>query len=297
MRIKRIFKSEICLNKWLNKEILYVGDLIDNSGSILSIEEINTKFNLSINFLEYFQVRLSVNKFISKNKKSDIFNYIKPVLPSHVKILFFTKKGSKKTYNIVNNNTEILHLKFKNKWSDDLNENITNQEWNLIFRRCFKTVSDNHLIWFQYRIIHRILGTRKLLYQMNIVPNPLCSICQTEPESLCHLFLQCPSTQSLWQNIEIWIKNKLNISVILTHKYKMLGYTIHDCQFLPLNTMILVAKYYIFKCSQNKTIPDIFQYQRKLKRVYEDQFLVSQLNFKDENFVDNWSVFAELFRD
>ena len=123
------------------------------------------------------------------------------------------------------------------------------------------------------------------------------SICQTEPETLCHLFLECPSTQSLWQNIENWIKNKLNINVNLSHKIKMLGYTIQDCQFLPINTMILVAKYYIFKCSQSKTIPDIFQYQQKLKIVYEEQSLVSQLNFKEERFVDNWTVFAELFRN
>ena len=243
---KRIFKSELCLNKWLNKGIHYIGDLLNNNGSIISIEEIKIKFNLCVNFLEYYQDRLSVNKFISKFKKSDIFNYIMPVLPSHVKILFFSKKGSKKIYSILNNYTENLQLKFKNKWSDNLNENIPSQEWNLIFRACFKTVSDNHLIWFQYRIIHRILGTQKLLFQMKIMPNPLCSFCQTEPETLCHLFLECPSTQSLWQNIENWIKNKLNINVNLSHKIKMLGYTIQDCQFLSINTIDTSCKILYF---------------------------------------------------
>ena len=60
---------------------------------------------------------------------------------------------------------------------------------------------------------------------------------------------------------------------------------------------MLVAKYYIFKCSQTQTLPDIFQFQERLKIVYEEQHLVSQLNCKEEIFVDKWSVFAKMFQD
>ena len=74
---KRIFKSGTCLNRWLNKGITYVGDLIKDDGSILSLEEIELKFNLKVNFLEYFQIRMSTRNCFSQKNVSDplLLNY------------------------------------------------------------------------------------------------------------------------------------------------------------------------------------------------------------------------------
>ena len=60
-------------------------------------------------------------------------------------------------------------MSFKHKWDEDLNNHTEQFEWENIFRKCFYTIHDNYLIWFQYKIIHRILGTCKSLYNMGII--------------------------------------------------------------------------------------------------------------------------------
>lgn len=47
-----------------------------------------------------------------------------------------------------------------------------------IFRVCFNTINVNEYKWFQYRIIHRILGVRSKLYQINISEDDTCQLCK-----------------------------------------------------------------------------------------------------------------------
>ena len=57
-------------------------------------------------------------------------------------------------------------------WENDLNFEIQSQK--TIFQACFRSLNDNYFKWFQYRIIHTILGTNKLLSQVNITNSVEC---------------------------------------------------------------------------------------------------------------------------
>ena len=80
------------------------------------------------------------------------------MLPPYLKIILSQVKGSKYFYEILNN--QYKNLSLQNKWNNVLNTIIKDDEWNKIFRNCFKTIRRNDLIWFQFCIIQRILGTR-----------------------------------------------------------------------------------------------------------------------------------------
>ena len=54
-----------------------------------------------------------------------------------------------------------------------------------IFRACHKTLLDNRLIWFQYKILFNILDTKDHLYKLKISDSNLCSFCNQQPESMC----------------------------------------------------------------------------------------------------------------
>ena len=56
----------------------------------------------------------------------------------------------------------------------------------------FKCTSDRYSQWFQTRLIHRILPTNSLLFQMNLTENKLYSFWNTCEEILQHLFFECP---------------------------------------------------------------------------------------------------------
>ena len=43
----------VILKHWVDKNILFVGDLLSESNEWLSLEQLNNKFNVSLNWLEY----------------------------------------------------------------------------------------------------------------------------------------------------------------------------------------------------------------------------------------------------
>ena len=49
---------------WFKKGIFTVGDIKDSSGKVLGLAEINAKFNLNVNFLHYFKLRMEIQNFI-----------------------------------------------------------------------------------------------------------------------------------------------------------------------------------------------------------------------------------------
>ena len=61
---------------------------------------------------------------------------------------------------------------------------------------CFKTLQTNDLVWFQYRIIHRILEV--YLKKLNICATSSCNICNISEETLLHLFTSCSVVIHFW---------------------------------------------------------------------------------------------------
>ena len=147
----------------------------------------------------------------------------------------------------------ISHMKHKPlceaKWTVDL-ELDASFEWKKIHVNLKHLTKDTKLLWFQYRILHRILCTNKLLFTLKIRTSPLCSICNTTAESIPQLLYFCPTVNNIWHCIEDWILQCTNNAVNFD------ALTVLLC--LPgknntgLNLIILLAKYHIYQCSRKK---------------------------------------------
>ena len=74
---------------------------------------------------------------------------------------------------------------------------MDNINWKRIFYIYFNAVLDNKLIWFQYKLIYRILGTNKLLHQSGKSKDNAYRICKSATESITHLFLSCEVVRQL----------------------------------------------------------------------------------------------------
>ena len=68
-----------------------------------------------------------------------------------------------------------------------------------------------------------------------------------------------------------------------------------DNLFLPINTLILSTKYYIFTCAVKQKAPSFNVLQLKLTRCYQEQQLLNYEKGKAENFKRNWSGFTRMF--
>ena len=263
---------------------------------VMKKDEIETRFNFNTNnFLDYLQVQLAWKKFLKENKlllnKTEFFQ--KPYIPHHFSILHQLQNGSRGIYNMINTNR--IEGKYKLKWNVDLNLNIDDLTWKNVFKQIFQSGYDNTLIWFQYRLIHRILGTNVLLSKTMISTSATCRLCNSELESLMHLFVECNSVTGLWRSVETWINIRLNKSIRFSKNTIILGYLNKDNYYIPLNMIIAVTKKYIFKCVVQNYTPNINQLKNKLKREYDDQTNVNQNKNKEIHFFNAWGPFNNLF--
>ena len=111
-----------------------------------------------------------------------------PTAPLNLLLLVKNRKGSKDFYKIINYLDEPVP---RNKWNTALNRNVPKTSWTAIYKACFNTVKDNYLIYLQFKIINRILGTKSLLYKISLTDSPLCTFCKEQEETILHLFYDC----------------------------------------------------------------------------------------------------------
>ena len=111
-------------------------------------------------------------------------------------------KGSKKFRRVLTKDQVDLNENLYKKWTQKLNIPTEELQWSKIFKICSNTIADNNLVWFQYRIIHRILGTLSFRKKMNKSDSNSCRLCQKAEETLEHLFVSCPHSEKLWRELK-----------------------------------------------------------------------------------------------
>jgi hypothetical protein len=107
----------------------------------------------------------------------------------------------------------------------------------------FITTKSSKLQWFQYRIIHRILGTNSLLYEINQKPNDKCSFCLEEVEKIERIFWSCNKISKLWEDLNNWIFEKTEIELPLNLTIILFGITDKSKKNYMRNLIILLTKF------------------------------------------------------
>ena len=178
-----------------------------------------------------------------------------PLLPANMHLLIKSKKGGKDFYIILNQNLDkpTSQHKINNVY------NIEEETWKAIYYFPFKLSLGTKMQWFQTRINHRILPTKKYLYNMKDVPSPRCSFCQEE-ETINHMLWLCQESQSLLSEFKIWLNNN-NINLTFLEKrfifYKGSIYSLADLY------IFIIVKYYIFAAKRLDQPLSIVALQKK----------------------------------
>jgi len=76
-------------------------------------------------------------------------------------------------------------------------------------------------------------------------------------DSLSHMFWECHIIQAFWRNVTVFLQNKLSINIELS--YKKISYCNDSYpnvnrkkKEVSLNFILLLAKYFIFRCKTEK---------------------------------------------
>ena len=177
---------------------------------------------------------------------NDLTKVYGPLQPSTIKVFYKSKKGSKDMYNIlkIKYNKKNINRKCEAKWSQLRN---CEYNWKHTHSFTFKVTKNSKLQWFQYRIIHRILGTNNFLSKINLSTPDKCSFCSNETDTVDHLFWSCQKTARLWEQLNQWIFENTEIELPLNLNNVLFGIVNLTDKNLVRNLVILLSKFYIYR--------------------------------------------------
>ena len=123
---------------------------------------------------------------------------------------------------------------------------VQDDEWKCIYLLAKEITVDNKLIEMQLKIIHRIIGTNKLLYKIGKIASPVCSRCEMQIETIEHIFFECNVVRNFWLKLtDLW-NECMDNNISFTCKDILLGYDVNNWKkYIAENILIMYAKKYI----------------------------------------------------
>ena len=82
------------------------------------------------------------------------------------------------------------------KWKEHFPNSFL--DWRSSFTKIYQITKDNKLRQFLFKILHRIIITKKELKKFNIASDDHCNLC-SRTDSIMHTFLECDVSLSLFQ--------------------------------------------------------------------------------------------------
>ena len=167
------------------KGIYFVQDLLNKDGKFLSLENMQRKYNVQLNYLKYFQLIAAIPNYLKRKAQEtavtsrntleewDIFHLSKN------KAITLTKCKCKDYYKLFQEKATTEPTAVK-RWCRRFPN--FDSSWKQILHKIYQTTSDKKLREFGFKAFHRILVTNKELKQFKIRNDDLCFQCKN-PDS------------------------------------------------------------------------------------------------------------------
>lgn len=206
---------------------------------------------LSCNFLAYFQVISAIpRKAIERAKvtpieKNDFLS--KKVFSFSSEICVnLLKMKNKDFYNLLINKDKI-ELKANTKWARDLQ--VDHIPLESYFGDIKIICKDNKLREFYFKLLHRIIVTKKELFLYGKENNMLCRYCQMN-DSIIHTLQNCTWTKQFLSEVIKWFNAENATSLSFSQIEIMFGRKVNKINAelyfeRKLNFTLLFAKYYL----------------------------------------------------
>ena len=132
---------------------------------------------------------------------------------------------------------------------------------------------------------------------MSIKDNPDCSFCKLHMENIPHLFFECDKVSFIWSLLYNWIRNRTGFIISINKSTILLGHIYPHRYTIPLNTINMITKSYIFYCSIHNCNLNIYHLQQRIKTSIQNLEFTATLNNKIEKFKNVWDPFKNIFSE
>lgn len=276
----------IYIKEWYEKGIWYINDLLHENGRFYTQYEFENKYNLKTNFIQFAGIIKALKTLFKDIKIIDVKKSSLPIIPKDIKLLLKSLKGGSDFYYILNKNEEKPTSKLK--WNNVYD--IEEETWKNIYDAPFKLMLGTKLQWFQLRIIHRILPTKKHLFNMKLAPSPNCSICQ-EAETITHMLWQCQETQCFLRETKKWLK-EFDINITFTEE--LFIFNVGNMYSLADLHLLQITKYYIFVTKHHNHSLSLKSLKYYIKYFFNLVRNIAMKNNSLENFENDYALYKQL---
>ena len=280
--------------RFIQNGCVYIKDLINyNKNQFLTYSEFCTSYNVKLTKLDFFALIKSIPGEW-KRKIENVLSDINTLDLSRDYILDYCLKKEK-----LSNTTYWWILEKGNltpnvvqKWS-----NLIDFDAKLWPKYCsipFIVTMEAKLREFQFRLLNRYITTNHFLKTIKIKESDICDFCQTEIETIRHLFVFCPVVKRLWQDLLDWMYPNFVLLEPLSEKVILFGIYPATPDTKLFNMLLIITKRYIFQCKCLEKVPDLKTLINIIKHYYEiEQCISNQLNSKYQDLNYKWSALSD----
>ena len=274
---------------WIDKGVCHIKNMLNDNGTFMSFKSFKEKFGIKTDYITYTGCVQAIKSYIRKTEIT-VEGKNSADLIKTLKTIYNQRKGSRLYYEVLTQN--ITRPNCCDKWEAKLNKDIN---WCITFKK-MQQIQEIKLKWFQIRLVHRIIATNVVLMHMGIENDITCSFCRQDRDSINHIFWSCTHVRSFWEQFQIVLNAGCSnaTSVTLNENIVLFGHDIHFKSDSTFDLIILQAKFFIYKCKINKTIPQLHSFKRYLKTNFEVYKYNAKLNMSYDKIVIEWCPYQPL---
>ena len=267
---------------WFEQGIYFVQDLLKENGNFLSLQDFNEKFKMNVNYLHYFQIISAIPSLLKQTAlQIPVSSENLLLAPDMFHLnedngLPISKMRCKHYYKLFNDCSVTEPTGIKN-WKEKFPNIFT--DWRCKFANIYQITKDNKLRQFLFKILHRVIVTKRELKKFNITGDDQCNLC-SKTDSILHTFLECDETISVYSNTLKWFNDIHNLNVNPSIEQIVFNWTdeitqITSIQKRRLDLLLLVVKHYIYTCKIFFKNPNISELKSKIKLQWQIEYCSS----------------------
>lgn len=191
---------------------------------------------------------------------------------------------TKVVYDKLTSNKDSLR-KLCAKWEDKLGEPLIYSEFLENFQNIYNLTSSTKLRNFQFRFLHRVIFCGERLYKWKLIDSPLCQYCRLDYETPEHIFYSCNIVKRFWEMFTAWFECLQDIEINLSQQ------NIYFCNYDNddlLNTLLLIAKQYIFYAKTIDREPNVYIFKERVMEIIRIERFSALQQGKYKKFVKKW---------
>jgi hypothetical protein len=265
----RISNRPVFFKKWYDKNILYVGDLLQPTGRMHRYEYFRNELGILTHFLQYCGLATAIPWKFTHARQEDVDLQDISLIKLEQTLFLRTKDYYSKL---------MPTTQFHSHWLDVLDSDIVDYEPFNVLHSC---TMDRKLRNFQFKLLHMILPTNSLLKKMKVKDNDLCNFCNSQKDSLIHIYSECDKLKDFWSHVNGFLDAILkddSQDLVLDNSTIVLGYCETENWSTLINFIILFAKHYIHCCYWTSKQPTFDLFFTKLKYHHSIELDIAMAN-------------------